>query len=183
MSGERTLPWTHQSRALAGYRLRYGDHPVGDGEYVYRYDGTETVQTSVPSARWHPGDTFRVLDRIDHPEWIRVDEDGNAIDNGIASVATLPDDHTSGPATALLGEDAGFPDLSTPAPPVVTPVVTPVAVPAALAPAKAPVKAPAIAIAAPVKEPVIAVAVPVEAPAKEPATAPAEAPVKTAPRP
>ena len=183
MSGERTLPWTHQSRALAGYRLRYGDHPVGDGEYVYRYDGTETVQTSVPSARWHPGDTFRVLDRIDHPEWIRVDEDGNAIDNGIASVATLPDDHTSGPATALLGEDAGFPDLSTPAPPVVTPVVTPVAVPAALAPAKAPVKAPAIAIAAPVKAPVIAVAVPVEAPAKEPATAPAEAPVKTAPRP
>ena len=183
MSGERTLPWTHQSRALAGYRLRYGDHPVGDGEYVYRYDGTETVQTSVPSARWHPGDTFRVLDRIDHPEWIRFDEDGNAIDNGIASVATLPDDHTSGPATALLGEDAGFPDLSTPAPPVVTPVVTPVAVPAALAPAKAPVKAPAIAIAAPVKAPVIAVAVPVEAPAKEPATAPAEAPVKTAPRP
>ena len=183
MSGERTLPWTHQSRALAGYRLRYGDHPVGDGEYVYRYDGTETVQTSVPSARWHPGDTFRVLDRIDHPDWIRVDEDGNAIDNGIASVATLPDDHTSGPATALLGEDAGFPDLSTPAPPVAPPVVTPVAVPAALAPAKAPVKAPAIAIAAPVKEPVIAVAVPVEAPAKEPATAPAEAPVKTAPRP
>ena len=168
MSGERTLPWTHQSRALAGYRLRYGDHPVGDGEYVYRYDGTETVQTSVPSARWHPGDTFRVLDRIDHPEWIRVDEDGNAIDNGIASVATLPDDHTSGPATALLGEDAGFPDLSTPAPPVAPPVVTPVAVPAALAPVKAPV---------------IAVAVPVEAPAKEPATAPAEAPVKTAPRP
>ena len=175
MSGERTLPWTHQSRALAGYRLRYGDHPVGDGEYVYRYDGIETVQTTVPSARWHPGDTFRVLDRIDHPEWIRVDEDGNAIDNGIASVATLPDDHTSGPATALLGEDAGAHDLSTPE--------TPVAVPAALAPAKAPVKAPAIAIAAPVKAPVIAVAVPVEAPAKEPATAPAEAPVKTAPRP
>ena len=183
MSGERTLPWTHQARARAGYRLRYGDHPVGDGEYVYRYDGTETVQTSVPSARWHPGDTFRVLDRIDHPEWIRVDEDGNAIDNGLASVTTLPDDHTSGPATALLGEDAGFPDLSTPAPPVAPPVVTPVAVPAALAPAKAPVKAPAIAIAAPVKAPVIAVAVPVEAPAKEPATAPAEAPVKTAPRP
>ena len=172
MSGERTLPWTHQSRALAGYRLRYGDHPVGDGEYVYRYDGTETVQTSVPSARWHPGDTFRVLDRIDHPEWIRVDEDGNAIDNGIASVATLPDDHTSGPATALLGEDAGSPDLSTPAPPV--------AVPAALAPAKAPVKP---AVKAPVKAPIVAVAVPVEAPAKEPATAPAEAPVKTAPRP
>lgn len=176
MSGERTLPWTHQSRALAGYRLRYGDHPVGDGEYVYRYDGTETVQTSVPSARWHPGDTFRVLDRIDHPEWIRVDEDGNAIDNGIASVATLPDDHTSGPATALLGEDAGAHDLSTPE----TPVAPPVAVPAALAPAKAPVKA---AVKAPVKAPVIAVAVPVEAPAKEPATAPAEAPGKTAPRP
>lgn len=190
MSGERTLPWTHQSRALAGYRLRYGDHPVGDGEYVYRYDGTETVQTSVPSARWHPGDTFRVLDRIDHPEWIRVDEDGNAIDNGIASVATLPDDHTSGPATALLGEDAGAHDLSTPE----TPVAPPVAVPAALAPAKAPVKsavkAPvkaSVAIAAPVKAPVkapiVAVAVPVETPAKEPATAPAEAPVKTAPRP
>ncbi|CAB4789296.1 MAG: hypothetical protein F2735_01455 [Actinobacteria bacterium] len=176
MSGERTLPWTHQSRALAGYRLRYGDHPVGDGEYVYRYDGTETVQTSVPSARWHPGDTFRVLDRIDHPDWIRVDEDGNAIDNGIASVATLPDDHTSGPATALLGEDAGAHDLSTPE----TPVAPPVAVPAALAPAKAPVKA---AVKAPVKAPVIAVAVPVEAPAKEPATAPAEAPGKTAPRP
>lgn len=176
MSGERTLPWTHQSRALAGYRLRYGDHPVGEGEYVYRYDGTETVQTSVPSARWHPGDTFRVLDRIDHPDWIRVDEDGNAIDNGIASVATLPDDHTSGPATALLGEDAGAHDLSTPE----TPVAPPVAVPAALAPAKAPVKA---AVKAPVKAPVIAVAVPVEAPAKEPATAPAEAPGKTAPRP
>ena len=176
MSGERTLPWTHQSRALAGYRLRYGDHPVGDGEYVYRYDGTETVQTSVPSARWHPGDTFRVLDRIDHPDWIRVDEDGTAIDNGIASVATLPDDHTSGPATALLGEDAGAHDLSTPE----TPVAPPVAVPAALAPAKAPVKA---AVKAPVKAPVIAVAVPVEAPAKEPATAPAEAPGKTAPRP
>ena len=187
MSGERTLPWTHQSRALAGYRLRYGDHPVGDGESVYRYDGIETVQTTVPSARWHPGDTFRVLDRIDHPEWIRVDEDGNAIDNGIASVATLPDDHTSGPATALLGEDAGFPDLSTPAPPVAPPV----AVPAALAPVKPAVKAPvkaSVAIAVPaaldsVRAPVIAVAVPVEAPAKEPATAPAEAPVKTAPRP
>ena len=176
MSGERTLPWTHQSRALAGYRLRYGDHPVGEGEYVYRYDGTETVQTSVPSARWHPGDTFRVLDRIDHPEWIRVDEDGNAIDNGIASVATLPDDHTSGPATALLGEDAGAHDLSTPE----TPVAPPVAVPAALAPAKAPVKS---AVKAPVKAPIVAVAVPVETPAKEPATAPAEAPGKTAPRP
>ena len=183
MSGERTLPWTHHSRALAGYRLRYGDHPVGDGEYVYRYDGIETVQTTVPSARWHPGDTFRVLDRIDHPEWIRVDEDGNAIDNGIASVATLPDDHTSGPATALLGEDAGAHDLSTPE--------TPVAVPAALAPVKPAVKAPvkaSVAIAVPaalasVRAPVIAVAVPVEAPAKEPATAPAEAPVKTAPRP
>ena len=180
MSGERTLPWTHQSRALAGYRLRYGDHPVGDGEYVYRYDGIETVQTTVPSARWHPGDTFRVLDRIDHPEWIRVDEDGNAIDNGIAPVATPPDDHTSGPATSLLGEDAGSPDLSTPAPPVVSPVVSPVAVPAALAPAKAPVKP---AVKAPVKAPIVAVAVPVEAPAKEPATAPAEAPGKTAPRP
>ena len=183
MSGQRTLPWTHHSRALAGYRLRYGDHPVGDGEYVYRYDGTETVQTTVPSARWHPGDTFRVLDRIDQPGWTRVDEDGNTIDNGIAPGATLPDDHTGGLATALPGEDAGSPDLSTPAPPVVSPVVSPAAVPAALAPAKAPVKAPVKqAVKAPVKASV-AIEAPAKAPAKEPATAPAEAQGKTAPRP
>ena len=76
----RTIPWTAHSASLDAYHRRYGGHPVGDGEYVYRYDGTETVQTTVPSARWHPGDTFRVLDRIDQPGWTRVDEEGNAID-------------------------------------------------------------------------------------------------------
>ncbi len=87
----RTIPWTPHSASLDAYHRRYGGHPVGDGEYVYRYDGIETVQTTVPSARWHPGDTFRVLDRIDHPEWTRVDEDGNAIDNDVFGGDAVPE--------------------------------------------------------------------------------------------
>ena len=87
----RTIPWTAHSASLDAYHRRYGGHPVGDGEYVYRYDGTETVQTTVPSARWHPGDTFRVLDRIDQPGWTRVDEEGNAIDNDVLLSTAMPE--------------------------------------------------------------------------------------------
>jgi len=142
MTSERTLPWTYQSSSLASYRIRYGDHPVGEGEYVYRYDGIETVQTTVPSARWHPGDTFRVLDRIDHPEWTRIDEDGNAIDNPSLTVVTPP-----------VAEAPVAPLLTIPAEtaPAVVKRATPVpesAPEATTAPVKAAVKAP---VKAPVK--------------------------------
>ncbi|NBT24964.1 MAG: hypothetical protein EBQ56_00445 [Proteobacteria bacterium] len=155
MTGERILPWTYQSSSLASYRVRYGDHPVGEGEYVYRYDGIETVQTTVPSARWHPGDTFRVLDRIDHPEWTRVDEDGNAIDNPSLAGVTPP---VAPPPAAFppVAEAAVAPLLTIPAEtaPVVVKRASPVpesAPGATTAPVEATVEA---ALKAPVKAPV-----------------------------
>ena len=95
MNTDRILPWTANSASLEAYRRRYGNDPVGDGEYVYRYDGAETVTTSVPAARWHPGDTFRVHDLIDDPEWTRVDEDGNPVPNDVLQKPVLPPSITS----------------------------------------------------------------------------------------
>ena len=154
MTSRRILPWTYQSSSLASYRIRYGDHPVGEGEYVYRYDGIETVQTTVPAARWHPGDTFRVLDRIDHPEWTRIDEDGNAIDNPSLTVVTPP------VASPPVAEAPVAPLLTIPAEtaPAVVKRATPVpesAPEAPTAPVEAPLEAPVkAAVKAPVKAPV-----------------------------
>jgi hypothetical protein len=112
----------------------------------------------VPSARWHPGDTFRVLDRIDQPGWTRVDEDGNAIDNDVLQSAAMPEvilpvvtpeaprkaPVPASPPKAVVSppKPVVSPPKASPATPkaiVVTP--EPVAVPPAASPVKATAKA------------------------------------------